>query len=103
MPHKLSLLVKFDAHPITAVLVVEGCLTIDNCRVLLPVIRRVRAVVEGMTVTVDLTAAKHIEASAIRILEQSLPMNAPGTREAGEVLMNLPAVLPVCPAGFTLG
>ena len=93
MAHKLRLLVKIDTNPSTATLAVTGCLTEENCLALLPIIRRLRALVDGMGVTVDLSTAKHIDASAVRTVEQAGP-----AQDEGEICIILPADLPSCPA-----
>jgi hypothetical protein len=54
-----------------------------------------------MTVTVDLSTAKHIEASAIRIIEQAEQLNV-SSDQGGKVLLSLPAVLPACPSSGNL-
>lgn len=95
MPHKLRLLVKLDTEPTTATLAVTGCLTENNCLALLPIIRRLRAMVDGMTITVDLSTAKHVEAAAVRILEEAGPEVA-GYRGGGKAFLTLPTVLPSC-------
>ena len=98
MAHKLRLLVKIDTTPSSATLAVTGCLTDENCLALLPIIRRLRALVNGMSVTVDLSTAKHIEASAVRTIEQADPSDDLGDPDKGKVCIILPADLPSCPA-----
>lgn len=98
MAHKLRLLVKIDANPSTATLAVTGCLTEENCRALLPIVRRLGALVDGMGVIVDLSIAKHIEAPAVRMVEQSGPTEAFGVQDEAKVRIILPAHLPSCPA-----
>ncbi len=98
MAHKLRLLVKIDTNPSTATLAVTGCLTEENCLALVPIIRRLRALVDGMGVTVDLSTAKHIDASAVRTVEQAGPADARGDQDEGEICIILPADRPSCPA-----
>ena len=68
MDHKLSVLVQIDLDGRSVRLVVTGCLTELNHHVLHPVIRRARTLLPPVTVTVDLTAAKHIEEIAVDLL-----------------------------------
>jgi hypothetical protein len=99
MAHRLRLLVKIDTNPSTATLAVTGCLTKENCQALLPIIRRLHALVDGMGVTVDLSTAKHIEASAVHMVEQAGPTaDAAGDLDEGKVFIILPTHLPSCPA-----
>jgi hypothetical protein len=79
-------------------LTVTGCLTEENCLALLPIIRRLRALVDGMGVTVDLSTAKHIEASAVRKVEQAGQTDARGDQDEGDICIIVPADLPSCPA-----
>lgn len=98
MAHKLRLLVKIDTNPSTAELAVTGCLTEENSRTLLPIIRRLHALVGGTGVTVNLSTAKHIEPSALGILEQAASNESLGGPDGESVRISLPAVLPFCPA-----
>lgn len=97
MAHKLHLLVKIDTNPSTAILAVTGCLTDENCLALLPIIRRLRALVDGMGIAVDLSTARHIEVSAVRTVEQIGPTDALAGQNEGKLRIILPADLPACP------
>ena len=68
MDRKLSVLVQIDLDGRGLCLVVTGCLTERNHHVLHPVIRRARTLLPPMTVTVDLTGAEHVEATAVDLL-----------------------------------
>lgn len=70
----------------------------ENSRALLPIVRRLGALVDGMGVTVDLSTAKHIEAPIVRMVEQSGPTEAFGAQDEAKVRIILPAHLPSCPA-----
>ncbi|KUG62106.1 MULTISPECIES: hypothetical protein [Kocuria] len=68
MDHKLSVLVQVDLGGASVRLVVTGCLTETNQHALYPLVRRARTLIPPVTVSVDLTAAGHVEAIAVDLL-----------------------------------
>ena len=68
MDHKLSVLVQVDLDGAYLRLVVTGCLTEANQHALPPLIRRARTLLPPVTVSIDLTAAEHVEAIAVDLL-----------------------------------
>lgn len=68
MDHKLSVLIQVDLDGAYVRLVVTGCLTEANQHVLCPLVRRARTLIPPVTVSVDLTAAVHVEAIAVDLL-----------------------------------
>ncbi|MBG0740464.1 hypothetical protein IV500_13845 [Paeniglutamicibacter antarcticus] len=104
MDHKLRVIVRLDIEATSAVLEVNGCLTDKSCRALLPIIRRAGSLIQGLNVVVDLSLARHIDASALDILYH---LNdgpdvdadlAPFGGSNPHVSVSAPAVLPECPA-----
>ncbi|MFE7630985.1 hypothetical protein [Kocuria sp. NPDC057446] len=75
MDHKLSVLVQVDLDGAYVRLVVTGCLTEANQHVLYPMVRRARALMPPVTVSVDLTAAGHVEAIAVDLLRWAIDHN----------------------------
>ncbi|MHA7172396.1 hypothetical protein [Arthrobacter monumenti] len=65
MDHKLRVTVRVDIDQSTVCLEVGGCLTASSCTSLLPLIRRAHALKDGLMVTVDLSAAHHIEPAGL--------------------------------------
>ncbi|MFI7496646.1 hypothetical protein ACH9D2_18250 [Kocuria sp. M4R2S49] len=72
MDHKLSVLVQVDLEGAYVRLAVTGCLTEANQHVLYPLVRRARTLIPPVTVSVDLTAADHVEAIAVDLLRWAL-------------------------------
>jgi hypothetical protein len=72
MDHKLSVLVQVDLDGAYVRLAVTGCLTEANQHVLHPLIRRARTLIPPVTVNVDLTAAGHVEATAVELLRWAI-------------------------------
>ncbi|MEX5256010.1 hypothetical protein [Kocuria arenosa] len=72
MDHKLSVLVQVDLDGAYLRLVVTGCLTEANQHVLYPLVRRARTLIPPVTVSVDLTAAGHVEAIAVDLLRWAM-------------------------------
>lgn len=68
MDHRLSVLVQIDLDGAYVRLAVTGCLTEANQHVLYPLIRRARTLIPPVTVSVDLTAADHVEPAAVDLL-----------------------------------
>jgi hypothetical protein len=72
MDHKLSVLVQVDLDGAYLRLAVTGCLTEANQHVLYPLVRRARTLIPPVTVSVDLTAAGHVEANAVDLLRWAI-------------------------------
>ncbi|MGQ1799064.1 hypothetical protein ACT4S5_18280 [Kocuria oceani] len=72
MDHKLSVLVHIDLDGAYVRLAVTGCLTEANQHVLYPLIRRARRLIPPVTLSVDLTAAGHVEANAVDLLRWAI-------------------------------
>jgi hypothetical protein len=91
--HKLSVLVQVDLNGAYLRLVVTGCLTEANQHVLYPLVRRARTLIPPVTVSVDLTAAGHVEAIAVDLLRWAVDHD--GTPDgAGTVELLVPDALP---------
>jgi hypothetical protein len=78
MDHKLSVLVQIDLDGAYVRLAVTGCLTEANQHALHPLVRRARALIPPVTVSIDLTAAGHIEASAVDLLRWAIDHDETG-------------------------
>lgn len=98
MDHKLRVIVRLNVDRPAAVLTVNGCLTEANYRALLPIARRACALIDGLSVTVDLTGARHIEGNSIHSLEQALNLLSSSMGTRGKITVQAPATLPTCPA-----
>lgn len=72
MDHKLSVLVQIDLDGAYVRLAVTGCLTEANQHVLYPLIHRARTLIPPVTVSVELTAAAHVEAAAVDLLRWAI-------------------------------
>ncbi|GAB2598663.1 hypothetical protein GCM10009696_00080 [Kocuria himachalensis] len=72
MDHKISVLVQIDLDGAYVRLAVTGCLTEANQHVLYPLIRRARRLIPPVTVSVDLSAAGHVEATAVDLLRWAI-------------------------------
>ncbi|MEX5258528.1 hypothetical protein [Kocuria arenosa] len=72
MDHKLSALVQIDLDGAYVRLAVTGCLTEANQHVLYPLVRRARMLIPPVTVSVDLSAAGHVEAAAVDLLRWAI-------------------------------
>lgn len=75
--HKLSVLVQMDLENRSVRLVVTGCVTEANQHVLYPLVSRARTLVPPVTVSVDLTAAGHVEAIAVDLLRWAIDHDEP--------------------------
>lgn len=75
--HKLSVLVQVDVDGRSVSLVITGCVTEANQHALYPVIRRARTLVPPVTVSIDLTAADHVEAIAVDLLRWATDHDEP--------------------------
>ncbi|MEX5270410.1 hypothetical protein [Kocuria sabuli] len=93
MDHKLSVLVQVDLDGRYVRLLVTGCLTEDSQHALHPLIRRARTLIPPVTVSVDLTAAEHVEAVAVEQLRRAADHD-PSLEGTGPVELLLPAGLP---------
>ncbi|GAB3553517.1 hypothetical protein GCM10027404_26160 [Arthrobacter tumbae] len=100
MDHKLRVLVRLDVDRTAAVLAVNGCLTETNYFALLPIARRAHSLIRGLSVTVDLTGARHIDANSIDLLERALTAVPAHTAPSDAFRVQIPAALPECPALF---
>jgi hypothetical protein len=95
MEHKLRILIRLDIDRSSAVLAVNGCLTVESYKALLPVIRRASALVGGLRVIVDLRNALHVEAAAADALNDSVS-NEYRHHDVGMVTVQYPGVFPSC-------
>ncbi len=93
MDHKLSVLVQVDLDGHDVRLFVTGCLTEVNQHALYPLIRRARTLIPPVTVSVDLTAAEHVEAIAVDPLRWAVDHDA-GMEGASPVELLTPTGLP---------
>lgn len=100
MDHKLRVIVRLDIDATSVFLEVNGCLTDKSCHALLPVIRRAGSLIQGLNVVVDLSRARHIDTSALEILNHLNYSSNQGAETASMqgVSVSAPAVLPECPA-----
>ncbi|MET1035577.1 MAG: hypothetical protein ABWX68_10120 [Arthrobacter sp.] len=101
MNHRLNVLVRLDLDPRSAVVVVSGCLTEANVPALVPLIRRTRAIIPGLRVTVDLAGAKHIDSPAAGTLQRfadSEGLSNDPIPSPPPIVLRMPALLPDCPA-----
>jgi hypothetical protein len=95
MDHKVRILVRLDIDRNSAVLAVNGCLTTESYRALLPVIRRANALVNGLAVMVDLRNAIHIDGAAADALRESINLEL-HHHQLRVVTLQLPDVYPAC-------
>ncbi|MUN62501.1 hypothetical protein GMA12_05005 [Kocuria sediminis] len=93
MDHHVSVLVQIDRQSAAVRLVVSGCLTEHNHQAVRPLVLRARTLVAPANVTVDLTCAEHVEASAVDLLRWSLDEDAM-LEQIGPVELLLPDPLP---------
>ncbi|GAA1753327.1 hypothetical protein [Kocuria aegyptia] len=93
MDHKLSVLVQVDLDGAYVRLAVTGCLTEANQHVLYPLVRRARTLIPPVTVSVDLTAAGHVEQIAVDLLRWAVDHDA-APDGSGRVELLVPGVLP---------
>ena len=101
MDHKLRVLVRLDIDRVSAVLEVGGCLTVESCTALLPLVQRMDRLAHGMVVTVDLSDAQHIERGGLEMLERFSAGEAVAAAQpgfTGKLAIAVPAALPECPA-----
>ncbi len=107
MDHKLQFVVGLDAGLKSARIDVRGCLTAASCQALLCVLKRAHSLAAGVSLTLDLREARHIEVQALEMLGY-LP--GPSSRSAtaiysevrcvlegvGVVVLLLPKLSPLC-------
>ncbi|MEX5258520.1 hypothetical protein [Kocuria arenosa] len=93
MHHKLSVAVRVDLDGRHVWVVVTGCLTEASQWALHPLIRRARTLTPGLRVTVDLSGAHHVEASAVSLLRLAIAQEDLGHR-AGPVGLVVPDSTP---------
>lgn len=93
MDHKHSVLIQIDLDGRYVRLQVAGCLTEANQHVLYSVVHRAHAVVPSGDISVDLTAACHVEAAAVDLLRWELNHDRECSN-IGPVQVLVPANLP---------
>lgn len=93
MNHQLSVLVQVDLHGRYVCLLVTGCLTEASHEALRPVIHGIRNFHPGIRISVDLTRADHVEATAVHLLRSALDHHHT-THPTGPVELILPDPLP---------
>ena len=103
MDHKLHVLVRIDMDCASAVIRIAGCLTDNSCTALFPLIRRLQGLSRGLTVTVDLSEAKHIDSRGVETLRlfssgQPVDTATPDATFTGALHITVPEDLPQCPA-----
>ncbi|WP_192476576.1 hypothetical protein [Arthrobacter sp. AET 35A] len=96
MTHKLNVLVRLDINRTQAIVQINGCLTEANHQALFPLIRRTRSLLaDGLAVTVELSAAQHIDVAALHLLDCfAADETAAGGRN---ITVTAPPVTPICP------
>lgn len=95
MDHKLRVLVRLDIDRNSAVLAINGCLTSESYRALLPIIRRASALMNGLAVVVDLSNAMHVDRAAAEALGDHINVES-HHHELGLVTVRLPDVYGAC-------
>jgi anti-anti-sigma regulatory factor len=95
MEHKLFVLVRLDIDRSSAVLAVNGCLTLESYRALLPIVRRASALIDGLNVIVDLRNAIHVDDAAAVALAESINDEC-RRHDIGLVTVKYPDVFPAC-------
>ena len=94
--HKLSVLVQMNLDDRSVRLIITGCVTEANQHVLYPLIHRARALAPPVTVSVDLTGGKHVEATAVDLLRWAVDHDEPAPG-LGPVQILAPTQLPGSP------
>ncbi|BBE23064.1 hypothetical protein MN0502_19470 [Arthrobacter sp. MN05-02] len=104
MSHKLRITVRLDIDLRWARMDVRGCLTEENCRALLPIVRRSFRILQEPNVVIDASSAQHIEIAGIDALERlgisGLETHPVVGDSPGTCSLIVPDVLPSCPARF---
>ncbi|MCC3281641.1 hypothetical protein [Arthrobacter caoxuetaonis] len=96
MEHSLRVLVRIDTKSSTACVEVRGCLAAETCLDLFDILRNTASL--GAHVTVNLSKAHHLDASALDellVLADKIPSVPLGTGHT-TVSIQLPARLPAC-------
>ncbi|MCY0903788.1 hypothetical protein OS914_02500 [Arthrobacter sp. H14-L1] len=68
MDHKLGVTVRMTIAPPAVTIDVRGCLTLSGVNALLPIVRRAGRIIDGPEITVDISAAQHIDTPALKYL-----------------------------------
>lgn len=115
MDHKLRITVRLDIDLHWARMDVRGCLTEENCRALLPIVRRSFRFLQEPNVVIDVSSARHIDPGGVDALERlgiagsTAPLLLGTTGSIthpvlGEGLptcsLIVPEVLPTCPSRY---
>ncbi|MDN4611289.1 hypothetical protein [Arthrobacter burdickii] len=126
MDHKLRVTVRLDIDLHWARMDVRGCLTEQNCRALLPIVRRSFRFLQEPNVVIDVSSAQHIDLGGVDALERlgitgstahpllGTPgstahplLGTPGStahpllnEDLGTCFLIVPEVLPSCPSRF---
>ncbi|OUM39624.1 hypothetical protein [Arthrobacter sedimenti] len=115
MNHKLRVTVRLDIDLRWARMDVRGCLTEENCRALLPIVRRSFRFLQEPNVVIDVSSAQHIDPGGVDALERlgitgstAHPVLGIAGSIAHPVLgdglgtcsLIVPEVLPACPSRF---
>jgi hypothetical protein len=115
MDHKLRVTVRLDIDLHWARMDVRGCLTEQNCRALLPIVRRSFRFLQEPNVVIDVSSAQHIDPGGVDALERlgitgstAHPLlGTPGSipnpllgEDLGTCFLIVPEVLPSCPFRF---
>jgi hypothetical protein len=104
MNHKLRITVRLDIDLHWARMDVHGCLTEENCRALLPIVRRSFRILQEPNVVIDVSSAQHVERAGVDAL-RGLGITGPTahpvfSERTGTCSLIVPDVLPVCPSHF---
>ncbi|WP_434612291.1 hypothetical protein [Arthrobacter sp. A5] len=92
MDHKLRVVVRLNIEPASAVIAVSGCVTDANATALLPIIRRTGELIGCPVISVDMSAAWHVDQGALDYLKFL------GTGLASDPFnVIVPIPLPACP------
>ncbi|WP_104165424.1 hypothetical protein [Arthrobacter sp. SX1312] len=100
MSHKLRITINLDLELRLAHMEIHGCLTEENHRALLPVVRRCFRILQEPCVVIDTSKAQHIDTEGIDALRRL------GVGRADQAAFDFPGScslvvpddLPVCPA-----
>ncbi len=92
MDHKLGVTVRLTIAPPSVTIDVTGCVTVPGVNALLPIVRRASGIIDCPAISVDISAARHIDQAAWEYL--SFLATGLGS-ESFTVLA--PGLLPSCP------
>ncbi|MFJ6281410.1 hypothetical protein [Arthrobacter subterraneus] len=90
-------MVRLDIDCTSAVLVINGCLTVHNYGSLFSLVARTLALVEGLRVVIDVRDAMHIESTAVDMLIE-LVADFPAAAAHEPILILTPDEMPTCPS-----